>query len=138
MALVTAAMAITVVNADTIIINRARPTSCSASEPAPEGAELPAGLPYKLLMMSPRKSLLVAADEAGERLDRFLARHIVELSRSRLKALIEAGAVVADGRTIRDPSHRVNSGAAVELDVPAPAPAKPAPEPISLRVVYED
>ena len=88
--------------------------------------------------MSPRKSLLVAADEAGERLDRLLARHVVELSRSRLKALIEAGAVEIDGGTIRDPSHRVNSGAAIGLDVPAPAPAKPAPEPIPLSVVYED
>jgi 23S rRNA pseudouridine1911/1915/1917 synthase len=89
-------------------------------------------------MMSPRKSLLVAGDEAGERLDRLLARHVVELSRSRLKALIEAGAVEVDGRTIRDPSHRVNSGAAIEVEVPPPEPAKPAPEPIPLRVVYED
>jgi 23S rRNA pseudouridine1911/1915/1917 synthase len=91
-----------------------------------------------LLMMSPRKSLLIAGDEAGERLDRVLARHVVELSRSRLKALIETGAVAVDGRTIRDPSHRVNSGAAVVVEVPEPEPAKPAPEPIPLKVVYED
>jgi 23S rRNA pseudouridine1911/1915/1917 synthase len=91
-----------------------------------------------LLMTSPRKSLLIAGDEAGERLDRVLARHVAELSRSRLKALIEAGAVAVDGRTIRDPSHRVNSGAAVAFDVPPPEPAKPAPEPIPLKVVYED
>jgi hypothetical protein len=138
MAPVTAAMAITVVNADTIIINRARPTSCCVSASAPEGGKLARGLPYMLLMMSPRKSLLIAADEAGERLDRVLARHVAELSRSRLKALIEAGAVAVDGRTIRDPSHRVNSGAAVVVDVPPPEPAKPVPEPIPLKVVYED
>jgi 23S rRNA pseudouridine1911/1915/1917 synthase len=91
-----------------------------------------------LFMMSPRKSLLVPSEEAGERLDRVLARHVAELSRSRLKALIEAGAVAVDGRTIRDPSHRVNSGAAIALDVPEPEPAKPAPESIPLKVVYED
>jgi 23S rRNA pseudouridine1911/1915/1917 synthase len=85
-----------------------------------------------------QRSIVLADDEAGERLDRVLARHVAELSRSRLKALIEAGAVAVDGRTIRDPSHRVNSGAAVVLDVPAPEPAKPAPEPIPLNVVYED
>jgi len=85
-----------------------------------------------------RRSIVLADDEAGERLDRVLARHVVELSRSRLKALIEAGAAAVDGRTIRDPSHRVNSGAAIVLDVPAPEPAKPAPEPIPLNVVYED
>ena len=67
-----------------------------------------------------------------------LAAHVAELSRTRLKALIEAGAVAIDGRTIRDPSHRVNSGAAILLDVPPPEPAKPAPEPIPLTVVYED
>jgi 23S rRNA pseudouridine1911/1915/1917 synthase len=84
------------------------------------------------------KSVRVADDEAGGRLDRVLATHIAELSRTRLKALIEAGAVAVDGRTIRDPGHRVNSGAAVQIDIPPPAAAKPAPEPIPLNVVYED
>ncbi len=91
-------------------------------------------------------SVHVEADEAGERLDRLLARHfasqtanpVAALSRSRLKALIEQGAVVLDGKTIRDPSHRVNSGAAIVVEVPAPQPAKPRPEPIPLNVVYED
>jgi len=81
---------------------------------------------------------VVAAEEAGERLDRVLARHVAELSRSRLKALIETGAVALDGRTIRDPNHRVNSGAAIAVDVPPPEPAKPTAEAIPLRVIYED
>jgi 23S rRNA pseudouridine1911/1915/1917 synthase len=85
-----------------------------------------------------QKSLVVAAAEAGERLDRVLARHVAELSRSRLKALIEAGAVTLDGHTIRDPNHRVNSGAAIAVDVPPPEPAKPTAEAIPLRVIYED
>jgi 23S rRNA pseudouridine1911/1915/1917 synthase len=85
-----------------------------------------------------QKSLVVAAAEAGERLDRVLARHVADLSRSRLKALIEAGAVTLDGHTIRDPNHRVNSGAAIAVDVPPPEPAKPAAEAIPLAVIYED
>jgi 23S rRNA pseudouridine1911/1915/1917 synthase len=85
-----------------------------------------------------RASLVVAADEAGDRLDRVLARHVGELSRSRLKLLIEAGAVAVDGQTIRDPSHKVNSGSAILVDVPPPVPAKPEPEAIPLRVIYED
>lgn len=84
------------------------------------------------------KSIVAAEDEAGARLDRVLAAHVAELSRSRLKALIEAGAVAVGGRTIRDPSYRVNSGAVIVLDVPAPEPAKPAPEALPLNVVYED
>ncbi len=84
------------------------------------------------------KSIVAAADDAGARLDRVLAAHVAELSRSRLKALIEAGAVAVGGRTIRDPSYRVNSGATIVLDVPPPEPARPAPETIPLKVVYED
>ncbi len=83
-------------------------------------------------------TVLAADDDAGDRLDRALARHIAALSRSRLKTLIEAGAVTIDGETIRDPSHRVNSGMAIQVDVPPPEPAKPEPEPIPLDVVYED
>jgi len=89
-------------------------------------------------MTATQKSILIPDNEAGGRLDRVLAAHVAELSRTRLKALIEAGSVAVDGRTIRDPGHRVNSGAAIVVDVPEAAPAKPAPEAIPLNVVYED
>jgi len=89
-------------------------------------------------MTSTQKSIGVSPDEAGGRLDRLLAVHVGELSRTRLKALIEAGAVAVDGRTIRDPGHRVNSGASIVIDIPPPVAAKPAAEPIPLNVVYED
>src|ERR1700729_2523520 len=137
MTLTTAAIAIRVVSADMIIIDRARATNASASALG--------GLPDTLLLdiwamasSVTQKSFVVAEPEAGERLDRVLARHVAELSRSRLKALIEAGAVTLEGHTIRDPNHRVNSGATIAVDVPPPEPAKPAAEPIPLRVIYED
>jgi len=89
--------------------------------------------------MDPRQETIhIAPEESGARLDRVLAAHVAELSRTRLKALIEAGAVAVDGRTIRDPGHRVNSGAAIVVDIPPPAPAKPEAEPIPLKIVYED
>jgi 23S rRNA pseudouridine1911/1915/1917 synthase len=89
-------------------------------------------------MTSTEKSIRVVDDEAGGRLDRVLAAHVVELSRTRLKALIEGGSVAVDGRTIRDPGHRVNSGAAIVVAVPEAQPAKPVAEAIPLAVVYED
>src|SRR5580704_7896446 len=120
-----------------IIIARARATKASASPLA--------GLPDTLLLdiwamaiSVAQKSFVVAEPDAGDRLDRVLARHVTELSRSRLKTLIEAGAVAVDGHTIRDANHRVNSGAAIAVDVPPPEPAKPAAEAIPLRVIYED
>jgi 23S rRNA pseudouridine1911/1915/1917 synthase len=89
-------------------------------------------------MSTPRsETLRVAAEETGERLDRVLAAH-VELSRSRLKALILAGRVAIDAATIRDPGHRVNAGATIELELPPAEETEIKGEPIPLNVVYED
>ena len=96
------------------------------------------GLPKDHHVTSTQKTIRLAADETGGRLDRVLAAHVAELSRTRLKALIEAGAVAVNGRTIRDPSLRVNSGAAIVVEVPPATAAKPAAEAIALNVVYED
>jgi 23S rRNA pseudouridine1911/1915/1917 synthase len=80
----------------------------------------------------------VDEDAAGARLDRLLAAPGQALSRSRLKALILAGAVTVAGRTVRDPSRHVNVGDVIALTVPAPQPAVPQGEDIALAVVYED
>jgi 23S rRNA pseudouridine1911/1915/1917 synthase len=79
----------------------------------------------------------VEAAESGERLDRLLAARVA-LSRTRLKALILAGAVTVGGRTIRDPGHRVNAGDAIAVAVPPPAPAEPEGEAMALAIVHED
>jgi 23S rRNA pseudouridine1911/1915/1917 synthase len=120
-----------------IIITRARANSAVVSALAGPAAAALLDI-WVMAITVTQQSLVVTTAETGERLDRLLARHVTTLSRSRLKALIEAGAVALDGRTIRDPSHRVNSGAAIVVDVPEPEPAKPAPEPIPLTVIHED
>ncbi|MEZ5889481.1 MAG: RluA family pseudouridine synthase [Xanthobacteraceae bacterium] len=84
------------------------------------------------------ETIVVAEAEHGERLDRVLAAHLSELSRSRLKALILAGEVTIEGRTIRDPNRRVNAEDRIAVAVPPPEPATPAPENIPLTIVYED
>jgi 23S rRNA pseudouridine1911/1915/1917 synthase len=82
----------------------------------------------------------VSAEEgdAGERLDRFLASRLPALSRSRLQALIRAGAVTRGGAAQRELGRRVKAGETYEVRVPAPEPAKPAAEAIALTIVYED
>ena len=79
-----------------------------------------------------------SSDEAGDRLDKWLAARLPELSRSRIKALIEAGQVGLDGATIADPSYRVKPGQTARVEVPPDAPATPEPQDIALVVVYED
>jgi 23S rRNA pseudouridine1911/1915/1917 synthase len=92
------------------------------------------------MAMTQRRSekLTVAAEDAGERLDRVLAQRVAELSRSRHKALILAGRVAIDGATIRDPGHRVNAGESIMLELPPAEDTAIAPEDIALDVVFED
>src|SRR6185312_2122717 len=92
------------------------------------------------LLMTQRRSekLTVAAEDAGERLDRVLAQRVAELSRSRHKALILAGRVAIDGATIRDPGHRVNAGGTIVLELPPAQDVEIKAENIPLTVVFED
>lgn len=85
-----------------------------------------------------RRDHTVAPGEAGGRVDRVLAAAWPELSRNRLKNLIEAGHLAASGGTISDPSTRVKAGWRLRLSLPAAAPARPEAEAIGLAVVYED
>ncbi len=83
-------------------------------------------------------AVVVTANEAGWRLDRCLAALLPGLSRSRLQALVCAGAVTSGGRKIGDPGARVKPGDALVVEVPPAAPAEPRGEDIALSIVYED
>jgi len=84
------------------------------------------------------QTVTVSPENAGGRLDRVLAAELKDLSRSRLKALILAGQVSIEGRTVRDPALEVNSGQIVTIALPPPEPPKPSGENIPLNIVYED
>jgi 23S rRNA pseudouridine1911/1915/1917 synthase len=83
-------------------------------------------------------SILVPPDQAGQRLDRVLASLLPDLSRSRLEALIDQGAVTRGGATIKDANHRVKGGETYGIAVPDAVPATPRGQDIPLTVVYED
>jgi 23S rRNA pseudouridine1911/1915/1917 synthase len=84
----------------------------------------------------------VGDENAGERLDRFLgqaaAARRIALSRTRLKALIEAGEVRVDEKVARDPSTRLAAGARIVFEAPMPEDSPLLGEDIKLAVVYED
>jgi 23S rRNA pseudouridine1911/1915/1917 synthase len=95
-------------------------------EPAPEEVhQVPAG-----------------PEDAGERLDRVLAGSLAArvpgLSRSRLQALIGAGAVTRGGTPVRDVGLRVKAGETYAVVIPPPEPAQPEPQAMALAIVYED
>ncbi|WP_181703121.1 RluA family pseudouridine synthase [Chthonobacter albigriseus] len=77
-------------------------------------------------------------DHKGLRLDKALALLLPEISRSRLKALIDGGALAIDGSVVADASRKAVPGAEAVLTVPPAEPAEPEGEDIPLDVVYED
>lgn len=81
--------------------------------------------------------LTVAAEHAGERLDRFLASQLSDLSRSRIQSLVQEGRVWVDG-VVRKASHRVETGEAVTVEIPPAPPAGVQAESIPLEILYED
>jgi 23S rRNA pseudouridine1911/1915/1917 synthase len=82
---------------------------------------------------------IVAGPEAtGQRADRYLADVIGVMSRTRVKSLIQDGAVLRDGERLKDPSEPVRPGARYSLQPPTPAPARPEPQTIPFPILYED
>ncbi len=77
-------------------------------------------------------------DDHTMRLDKVLVRHFPDLSRSRLKSLIESGAVSVAGHKVQDAAFRVYEGNEITLYVPPPVCADPKPEAIALDIIYED
>ena len=89
--------------------------------------------------MSPNtRTFTVSAEEAGDRIDRYLSLKLDDLSRSRFKALVKDGQAAANGVKILEPNYRVKQGEEIAITVPAPEDPVPKPEDIPLSVVFED
>lgn len=77
------------------------------------------------------------ADLAGERLDAFLARSELGISRSAVQKLMEEGCVLLKGRPGKK-NDRLNVGDLVEVTIPEPKAVDVTPREIPLDIVYED
>ncbi len=80
----------------------------------------------------------VGEDRARSRLDLFLASLHPDLTRSRIRTLIEEGSVRVDGELPPKAGMPLPAGAEVEIEIPPPLPAQPLPEAIPLAILYED
>ena len=84
------------------------------------------------------ESIVVPSEQAGRRLDRFLAERFPEHSRTRLQAWIRSGAVTLDGVPATRPAAPLEPGQRIALD---PEPGGPDPEATSalpLAVLHEE
>ena len=90
-------------------------------------------------MSSGRHFVTFDESASGERLDRALSAALPNLTRSRVKALIESRRVaLADGATIEEPSRKVKTGERFVVDIPEPEPAVPKAQAIDLDILHED
>jgi 23S rRNA pseudouridine1911/1915/1917 synthase len=87
--------------------------------------------------VSERAAFVVSPDHESERLDRFLATHLAEMSRTHIQNLVTGGRVFVDG-IARKPSYRVSPGETVAVEIPPmPLPGVEAEE-IPLEILHED
>ncbi len=93
-------------------------------------------------MSSSSSKIHLAVDEAdaGERLDRFCAAGVPELSRTQAQTLNAAGGILVDGRA-RPDSYALSPGESVDIDpslMPRVRAATLEPQALPVSVVYED
>src|SRR4051812_1908398 len=81
--------------------------------------------------------LLPQRDHLGERLDRYVANALPDLSRTTVQSLIEAGQILVDGIP-RKPKFHITPGEVVTVELALPVPTEIKAEPIPLSIVYED
>ena len=81
--------------------------------------------------------MLLIADNAGERLDAFLARCGENLSRSAAQKLIEEGLVTRNGKPGKK-NDKLNPGDKIEFTIPEAKPVDIVPTEMQLDIVYED
>lgn len=80
----------------------------------------------------------VIVDQPNQRLDRALAQHLPDLSRSRLQTLIQQHHVQVNGVVCTEKKYSVRAGDEIFLVIPPPQPLSLEPEPIPLDILYED
>ncbi|GIX05648.1 MAG: pseudouridine synthase [Candidatus Poribacteria bacterium] len=90
------------------------------TDPAADGEEIPVG-----------------PAEAGQRLDRFLAERLPEVSRSAVQRWIREGHVRVNDKPVR-PRYLLRAGDRIWVRRPDPEPAQLHPEALPLSILYED
>jgi len=88
-------------------------------------------------MPEPR-TIVVAPEAAGRRLDHFLASQLEGVSRSRVQLLLDQGDVRVDGEG-KKAAFKLRGGETITVTgEPHPVPLKATPEAIPLDLIYED
>lgn len=82
--------------------------------------------------------ITATAQHAGQRVDRFIAGAVGDISRSRVKTLIDEGRLHGEAGPVTQPAELVRAGGSYILDLPVPVPASPRPQDIPFPILFED
>lgn len=80
---------------------------------------------------------LLADNEVGQRLDLFLARQDISLSRIQIQRLIKEGKITVN-HSLTKAHHKLKEGDRIKVIIPPPKEPGIPGEPIALDIVYED
>ena len=81
------------------------------------------------------KEIIVA--EENVRLDAYLAKQDIELSRSMIQKLLDDKKIIVNGK-VEKPSYKVQIGDKIQIEIEPPKEVKLEPQEIPLNIVYED
>ena len=85
----------------------------------------------EILTLQPNK------EDAGKRIDAWLAANLEDMTRSAVQRLLEEGQVVCDGKQLAK-NYKLNGSETLEVSLPDPEPVDVVPQDIPLDVVFED
>jgi 23S rRNA pseudouridine1911/1915/1917 synthase len=85
-----------------------------------------------------QQRLVASEADDGKRIDKFVAEHIPDFSRTFLSRLIGDGRVTVNGTVALRPRQIIHSGDQVEIDFPPPTPTNLEGEERPLEILYED
>ena len=85
----------------------------------------------EILTLQPNK------EDAGKRIDAWLAANLEDMTRSAVQRLLEEGRVVCDGKQLPK-NYKLNGSETLEVSLPDPEPVDVVPQDIPLDVVFED
>ena len=85
----------------------------------------------EILTLQPNK------EDAGRRVDAWLAANLEDVTRSAAQRLLEEGRVTWNGKVLAK-NHKLTGAETLELSLPEPEPVDAAPQDIPLDIVYED
>lgn len=89
-------------------------------------------------LLPPSITYRVEKDDQHLRLDKYLAGKSSDLSRTRIKDLIQVGLVFINGQVTSDVALRIKEGQIIQITIPPLIDPTPAPQNIPLDILYED